>query len=96
VTARLGAVLAGALAMTLPAGAARHLSGGVLDGVPRKGFANANRLAPERAGIVVLAETGVRLPATDDRAALAARPRALQAFLAGCTVPPAPRAELAR
>ena len=218
-TAPLGAVLAGALAMTLAAGAARHLSGGVLDGVPRQGFASAaagalgpfeavgagagpayagsrdavrgrfddgvefalaywaaqadgaemvshgNRLVPERAGIVVLAETGVRLPATDgasrldvretllrtgagrvrswwwfvadgeaaarplgaklatlrgtlagrgdhaalawlavsasddvarDRTALAARARALQAFLAGYTGPPAAPLESAR
>jgi EpsI family protein len=118
-TAPIGAVLAGALAMTLAAGAARHLSEGVLDGVPREGFSRAaagtlgpyepvgagavpaysgsrdavrgrfedgvefalaywagqsagaemishgNRLVPERAGIVALAETGVRLPPTD-------------------------------
>ncbi|MCX7231084.1 MAG: EpsI family protein [Burkholderiales bacterium] len=118
-TAPIGAVLAGALAMTLAAGAARHLSEGGLDGVPREGFSRAaagtlgpyepvgagavpaysgsrdavrgrfedgvefalaywagqsagaemishgNRLVPERAGIVALAETGVRLPPTD-------------------------------
>jgi exosortase A len=125
--AALGPLLAAIVAMTLAAGTARHLSEGVLDGVPHTGFARAaagalgafesvaaaavpayggsresvrgrfdegvefviaywagqaegsemvshgNRLVPERSGIVAIAETAVHLPAAEGRPRLDVR-----------------------